>query len=1040
MADLNKLLVKVPANLCDAFRTKYLTGDGSTPRDTSYDKKIVFLEDTKDIFSQGKIYGTSHAEFEELKNKIEDKSVTLTFGVSSFDSIREEGGPGSDAETHYDAVYKAYTNNGIVKIALNNGNSAILSNIEFENGITAMGDDRYTIKGTLCPNSLNGIVGNNKSYNITFRYDSGDPAYGIGYYVSCKEIKDTLYNKTVGGTEIEGDASGDFMPMIEPGTDTLKTVLKQLLTNDLLLNNNRCIDINLTTSDTSTFEFNVTGTEAETYFNAVQNAYKNGSNIKINLVNSVTGLVNNSAIISNLEKTNRYVNLLVSGDITAPGMNHPEVYVGILCPYKVGDSADHQSYTITFYKDTNSNSYHAQCVAIASFGSAAYEDKSYFDKAGAATIAQNNSYAYAYSKFEESKVYAEDKMMFVLGRADAEETSNTVIGTRKYANSLANTAYSNAKNYTDSILPTVSPGNNISVVPSTDSNGKINYKVSTTASVFNYKGNKTTIEELQAVQDSYSGDVWSVGAANAPSSSLYAWDGDEWINIGPADGLKSTSDTASHGVQLSNNSGEVNITVTPGSIADGNDSVVTGGTVYSFVNEFKTSLGSAAYKDETYFDKAGTAASAVEDLENRLPTWDSGRGINIGRPDPYHGIFTYTVSTTNEILRYLGDYTNSTPSFDDNNIAIGDAYSKDGFLYSCTTYEGHKAWKPIVGNMLFNSVSTTYVQGGIRLDLNSSQLGLVTKHGEIGSPVDSYSSCWNFVTGTTVHSYISSLRDSKTSTDGSHVNVTVSTKGGNVSSVSVTESDNLKTAVDNANSALQSVNVLGKTLDKTTNAITVDEAKTYLGLGSAAYKDETYFDKAGAATAVENKLPGVTNGTGIEVSSSSDAKGKVTYTLSTTSEVIRYKGNVEKVNELGSGTEGDVYSVKNSLLYRYNGGGWSKIAGNIQEIDPTSRNGIALILNDDNSQGELSLSVTTGKVSSSKYGDGNQLVKGYDVYEALCAYTIKDVIVNAEDSTYITVAKNKYSDSSYSYCEISLNEAAIYSYVLDNIWEEFSLA
>ena len=119
MADLNKLLVKVPANLCDAFRTKYLTGDGSTPRDTSYDRKIVFLEDTKDIFSQGKIYGTSHAEFEELKNKIEDKSVTLTFGVNSFSSINEEGGPGSDAETHYDAVYKAYTNNGIVKIALN---------------------------------------------------------------------------------------------------------------------------------------------------------------------------------------------------------------------------------------------------------------------------------------------------------------------------------------------------------------------------------------------------------------------------------------------------------------------------------------------------------------------------------------------------------------------------------------------------------------------------------------------------------------------------------------------------------------------------------------------------------------------------------------------------------------------------------------------------------------------------------------------------------------------------------------------------------
>ena len=104
MADLNKLLVKVPANLCDAFRTKYLTEDGSTPRDTSYDKKIVFLEDTKDIFSQGKIYGTSYADFTQLQNKVNERSVTLTFNVNSFDNINEQGGPGSNAELHYSAV------------------------------------------------------------------------------------------------------------------------------------------------------------------------------------------------------------------------------------------------------------------------------------------------------------------------------------------------------------------------------------------------------------------------------------------------------------------------------------------------------------------------------------------------------------------------------------------------------------------------------------------------------------------------------------------------------------------------------------------------------------------------------------------------------------------------------------------------------------------------------------------------------------------------------------------------------------------------
>ena len=1021
MADLNKLLVKVPANLCDAFRTKYLTGDGSTPRDTSYDRKIVFLEDTKDIFSQGKIYGTSHAEFEELKNKIEDKSVTLTFNVNSFDKIKEEGTNESDAATHYNAVYKAYTNNGIVKIALNNGNSAILSNIEFTDDVNAMGDSRYILKGVLCPNSTTEGVGSNKSYNITFKYDTGDPAYITGYYVSCKEITDTLYNKKVGGTEIEGNASGDFMPMIDPSNATLKTVLQQLLTNDLLLNDSRCVDINLTTSNTSTFEFDITGTEAETYFNKVKNAYDNGSNIKVNLVNTVTGLVKNSAIISNLEKTNTLANLLAHSDATY------ENYIGILCPYKVGDSADHQSYTITFYKDTNTNSYHAKCVAIASFGSAAYEDTSYFDKAGSAAEAQNNSYAYAYAKFEESKVYAEDKMMFVLGRADAEETSNTVIGTRKYAYSLANTAYSNAKNYTDSVLPTVSAGNNINVETTTDSNGKVNYKVSTTATVFNYKGNKTTKAELENIQDKVSGDVWSVGAADAPGSSLYAWDGDEWINIGPADGVVGINNTSSHGIGLTLNNGIVGISVTPGSVGT-SENFVTGEAVQSALN------------------------SAVGEIENKLPGVTNGRGINVSSNSDENGKTTYTIATTSEMLRYLGDYTNSTPSFDSGSITIGDSYSKDDMLYCYMEYTDplwsyihNTRWNKIVGsNKLI--ADTTY-HYGIRLD-NSTY---VNDYGRVYDTIELviekggiYKSDERFVTGDDVYSHINGLRDSKTSTDGSYVNVTVSTKGGNVSSVSVSESDNLKTAVNNANSALQNVNVLGKTLDKTTNAITVDEAKTYLGLGSAAYKDETYFDKAGAATSaaadVEKKLPGITNGTGIEVSSSSDANGKVTYTLSTNSEIIRYKGNVDSVMVLRDGTEGDVYSVNNSLLYRYNGGGWSKIAGNIQSINTTSTSGIALTFANENFEGALGISVTTGKVSSSKFGDGDKLVKGYDVYEALCTYTIKDVIVNAEDSTYITVAKNKYSDSSYSYCEISLNETAIYSYVLDNIWEEFSLA
>ena len=65
MAALNKILVHVPSNLCDGFKTKYVTA--TTNRDTSYDKKVVFLEKTQEIFTKGKLYGTNIGDFNDLK-------------------------------------------------------------------------------------------------------------------------------------------------------------------------------------------------------------------------------------------------------------------------------------------------------------------------------------------------------------------------------------------------------------------------------------------------------------------------------------------------------------------------------------------------------------------------------------------------------------------------------------------------------------------------------------------------------------------------------------------------------------------------------------------------------------------------------------------------------------------------------------------------------------------------------------------------------------------------------------------------------------
>lgn len=66
----------------------------------------------------------------------------------------------------------------------------------------------------------------------------------------------------------------------------------------------------------------------------------------------------------------------------------------------------------------------------------------------------------------------------------------------------------------------------------------------------------------------------------------------------------------------------------------------------------------------------------------------------------------------------------------------------------------------------------------------------------------------------------------------------------------------VQASLGKADSAVQSVTVLGKTLNQTTGELTVEEAKTALGLGSAAYEDKDAFDAAGAADAAKAAVIG----------------------------------------------------------------------------------------------------------------------------------------------------------------------------------------
>lgn len=112
------------------------------------------------------------------------------------------------------------------------------------------------------------------------------------------------------------------------------------------------------------------------------------------------------------------------------------------------------------------------------------------------------------------------------------------------------------------------------------------------------------------------GDVWAVTITDQSNNViLYACSKvgtpNTWVQIGAAQGISGVDGTASHGVKLVNTASVVSVTVTPGSVASGNDSVVTGGLVYTAINTaYNNALTYAYNKAKTaYEDACGYAYS-----------------------------------------------------------------------------------------------------------------------------------------------------------------------------------------------------------------------------------------------------------------------------------------------------------------------------------------------------------------------------------------------------------------------------------------------
>lgn len=128
------------------------------------------------------------------------------------------------------------------------------------------------------------------------------------------------------------------------------------------------------------------------------------------------------------------------------------------------------------------------------------------------------------------------------------------------------------------------------------------------------------------------GDVWAVTASDTRKTVLYACsehtdgtdgnpDTNVWVPIGAAEGIVDVNTLEKHGVALTKSGGIVGVSVTPGTIAENNGSVITGGTAYTAIKAAQDNA--YAYASSVGDDIIAGYRAAVDDLEAKL-----GQGIS----------------------------------------------------------------------------------------------------------------------------------------------------------------------------------------------------------------------------------------------------------------------------------------------------------------------------------------------------------------------------------------------------------------------------
>ena len=176
-------------------------------------------------------------------------------------------------------------------------------------------------------------------------------------------------------------------------------------------------------------------------------------------------------------------------------------------------------------------------------------------------------------------------------------------------------------------------GSGISVAKTAGIDGHDIYTITADQSIWEFMGEaESASTAVAATLNSYygtgegkkrlnpeKGDVWAVTLTDQENSEvLYACsDVDEsthtgtWVVIGSAQGVTGINTGAHNGINLTNTANVVGLNVVPGSVADGDTSVVTGGAVWSAIDTAYTKLYSyttneiaaeAAAREQAYTD------------------------------------------------------------------------------------------------------------------------------------------------------------------------------------------------------------------------------------------------------------------------------------------------------------------------------------------------------------------------------------------------------------------------------------------------------